>query len=61
MNTDIPRGRDFVTETPIESTFIPLDNAGLLLERNSSVTHFAIPPSAGAIKTRHSVAADRMV
>jgi hypothetical protein len=32
MNTDISGYREFVMETAIESTFIPLSEAGLLLD-----------------------------
>ena len=40
----IPGCRHFVTETAIESTFIPRADPGLLLERNGVLIHFAIPP-----------------
>ena len=44
MDTNIPGCRHFVTETAIESTFIPRADPGLLLERNGVLIHFAIPP-----------------
>jgi hypothetical protein len=49
MDTNSSGCHNFVTETAIESTLIPLANAGLLLERNSGMTHFSIPPNAAVI------------